>query len=398
MAVAVLYVIGSVLTIACLGAASLAVILLVEVMASIGARVEDDEPPMSQCRMCVLMPAHNEQAVIRLTLEAVMSGLAPGDRVLVVADNCDDDTAEIAGQMGADVIRRHDPTRRGKGYALDFGIRHLCPSPPDVVIVLDADCLPETGALRRLARRCHAAARPMQADYVMQAPELDAPPSLKIASFAWRVKNHVRPLGLKRLGFPSQLMGTGMAFPWNVIGAASLATGHLVEDLVLGLELAAAGTPARFAPGERVQSVFPTSREGQFAQRTRWEVGHLAVIRRTLPPLALQAFKARDWCFLALLVDVAVPPLALLAVVLVSLLLAASVVAFGGGLRLPLILATLGCVAFAAAIAGAWTRVGKDVIGFEDLVSIPSYIVWKFAIYTLALAEKPLAWARSKRD
>lgn len=58
----------------------------------------------------------------------------------MVADNCTDDTARLASAAGAEVIERHDALLRGKGYALDFGVRHLAQQPPDVVIVVDADC------------------------------------------------------------------------------------------------------------------------------------------------------------------------------------------------------------------------------------------------------------------
>ena len=50
----------------------------------------------------------------------------------MVADNCSDDTAEIARTAGVDVVVRHDPERRGKGYALEFGVRQLRLNPPDV--------------------------------------------------------------------------------------------------------------------------------------------------------------------------------------------------------------------------------------------------------------------------
>ena len=96
--------------------------------------------------IAVLMPAHNESAGIARPLNAIRMQLQPGDRVLVVADNCTDDTAEIALANGAEVIVRNDAERRGKGYALEFGVRHLEAQPPEVVIVIDADCLVHAGA------------------------------------------------------------------------------------------------------------------------------------------------------------------------------------------------------------------------------------------------------------
>src|SRR5262249_23597102 len=49
----------------------------------------------------VLIPAHNEEAGIGRTLDSVRPQLRPGDRLLVVADNCNDRTAEAARAHGA---------------------------------------------------------------------------------------------------------------------------------------------------------------------------------------------------------------------------------------------------------------------------------------------------------
>src|SRR5437762_2498433 len=78
-----------------------------------------------------------------------------GDRVLVVADNCTDATAAVAREHGVDVVDRFDETRRGKGFALDFGLRALdeISSAPPIVVMLDADCMLAPGALDALARQ-----------------------------------------------------------------------------------------------------------------------------------------------------------------------------------------------------------------------------------------------------
>jgi hypothetical protein len=45
-----------------------------------------------------------------------------------------------------------------------------------------------------------------------------------------------------------QLVGTGMAFPWDVIGKANIADDNIVEDLKLGLALAQFANPRVFCP------------------------------------------------------------------------------------------------------------------------------------------------------
>ena len=211
--------------------------------------------------VAILVPAHNESAGIQSTLDNIKPQLLPGDRLLVVADNCTDDTAAVATRAGAEVIIRNDPETLGKGYALDFGIKHLELNPPEIVIFIDADCKAAEGAIDRLAATCAATNRPVQALYLMSAPD-GSPVKYHVAEFAWRVKNWVRPLGLNALNLPCQLMGSGMAFPWEVIRAANLAHGSIVEDMKLGLELAQSGTPPLFCPAAKITSHFPSSAAG----------------------------------------------------------------------------------------------------------------------------------------
>lgn len=220
-------------------------------------------------RLVVLIPAHNEASVIADTLRSIAPQLSSFDRLIVVADNCADGTAAVASGEGAEVIVRSDLTRAGKGYALDFGVRHLEHDPPDVVVVIDADCQVAPGSIDKLARLCAKTGRPVQSLNLMRAGK-GADFKMRIAEFAWIVKNQARPEGLLRLGLPCQLMGTGMAFPWLCIRTAKLATGHIVEDLQLGIDLARAGTPPLFCPDALVVSEFPTSSDGVQGQRTRW--------------------------------------------------------------------------------------------------------------------------------
>jgi glycosyltransferase involved in cell wall biosynthesis len=153
-------------------------------------------------RLAVLVPAHDEALIIASTLRSVIPHLTPNDTLLVVADNCSDETAAVATNEGAEVIVRSDPVRRGKGYALEYGVRHLergRRGPPDLVIIVDADCQIGANAIDRLSRMCARTLRPIQAMYLMHAAE-HAGMKMRIAEFAWRIKNQVRPVGLQQLG------------------------------------------------------------------------------------------------------------------------------------------------------------------------------------------------------
>ena len=348
-------------------------------------------------QVAVLVPAHDEASIIRATLASITPQLQPGDRLLVVADNCTDDTAQLAREAGAEVVERHDLHLRGKGYALDFGVRHLARQPPEVVIVVDADCRVGEGAIERLALRCQQVARPVQALYLTHAPA-GAGPKVQVAEFAWRVKNLVRPRGWSRLGLPCQLMGAGMAFGWHDLGLVDLANGHLVEDVKLGLDLCQQGKPPVFCPEALVTSQFPANEQGLNSQRTRWEHGHLGLMLSDAPRRALAALKQGNGSLLAMTLDLLVPPLALLVLALVAVNLLAWLAYLLFGVAAPAWIALCGLALLGLAVALAWARFCRELIPFSVLLYAPFYAARKVPMYLGFLIKRQVDWVRSKRD
>jgi cellulose synthase/poly-beta-1,6-N-acetylglucosamine synthase-like glycosyltransferase len=347
--------------------------------------------------LAVLMPAHNESDGIARPLNALMAQMQPGDRVLVVADNCSDDTADIARANGAEVIVRHEPERRGKGYALDFGMRHLAAHPPEVVIVIDADCIVRDQAIDKLARYAHSLQRPVQALYLMRSPRGASLKTL-IAEFAWAVKNHARPLGYHHLGLPCQLMGTGMAFPWRLMRKAELASGHIVEDLKLGLDLAQHGHAPYFCHGALVTSIFPANSEGAQSQRTRWEHGSLGMLLKEGWPRLKIALKNRNRPLLALALDLCVPPLALLALLTASLGLSGVGLWWATGSLWPWAIGLFDMTLFGGAVLLAWLGFGRSIISLPSLAYAPLYACSKIPLYLRFMLRRQVEWVRSRRD
>jgi cellulose synthase/poly-beta-1,6-N-acetylglucosamine synthase-like glycosyltransferase len=372
-------------------------VFFVEVLMALPAYRPRGMPGGRRPSMAVVIPAHNETLVIAATLRAIVPQLIAGDRLVVVADNCADDTATIAAAAGAEVLERFDRERRGKGYALDFGVRHLEWNPPEIVLIIDADCAVDSGAIERLARMCLATGLPVQALYLMLSPQ-GAGLKTRIAEFAWLVKNQVRALGRHRLGLPCQLMGTGMAFPWSAISTAALASGHIVEDLKLGVDLAHAGAPTLFCPEARVTSHFPVTAEGIASQRTRWEHGHLDVILRVAPRLFLEALRRRDHNLLGLAFDLCVPPLALLMLLALTVFAGCAVFYLGTKLVLPLWLSATSLLMLGLSVLLAWVRYGRQVISLASLAYAPFYALWKIPLYLKFLVSRQAEWIRSRRD
>ncbi len=377
-------------------------ILAIEVLAAgraprVRTRVDSEAAP-ARVALAVLVPAHNEALGIAQTIGHIRKALPADARILVVADNCTDETAQVAAAAGAEVVERRDPTLRGKGYALAFGVHALAASPPDVVVIVDADCAPQENSIARVVTLAHATQRPVQGLYLLDPPEGELSPNMKVALIAWRLKNLARPLGLHTLGLPCHLVGTGMALPWAVVQKVNLHTGHLTEDVALGLDCAALRRAPIFCPEALFLSRFPTNVEAQGTQRARWETGHISIITKAVPALVLKAAKERNRDLLVLALDIAVPPLALLALGMMVSLVVSGILALAGGWTSPLLLSAAALSLLGFSVVWARDLVIKDTMSIFDLLLAPAYVAAKIMLYFRIMMGRNLEWVRTRRD
>lgn len=347
-------------------------------------------------RIAVLVPAHNEEMGIAGTIFSIRRQLNEGDRLIVIADNCNDTTAVQAVSAGAIVWEREDQIHHGKGYALRYAFERLAADPPEAVICIDADCVLEEDCISRLSRATMALNCPVQAAYLMHAAETAGPLSA-ISSFAVLVKNFVRLRGLQRLGFPCLITGSGVAYPWHVLRTVPHPEGHIVEDMQFSTELALAG----FAPQPCVEAVvhseLPTAVEAVASQRTRWEHGHLSVLVSELPRLLVGCVVKRSPELLALGLELAVPPLSLF-IPLFSLggLLILLAAAMTGDWR-PVGIWSMSAVTAGFGLTLAWKCFGQKILSPRQLLSLPQYAASKLPIYRQLMRKKQRTWVRTER-
>lgn len=388
----ILWVVAVVLLVPC-------TVLFIECMASLLPRRrvrENEQAAADRGRVAVLVPAHDEAAGIDATVRMIVPQLREGDRLLVIADNCHDATATVARNAGAQVTERHDSERGGKGYALAHGVKMLAADPPDVVVVVDADMSLAEGSVDALARQVKATGRAAQAVDLLDVPDHPQPRDL-VASLAFTMKNLVRPRGLARLGLPCQLMGTGMALPWSAVRDAKLATGNIVEDLQLGLDLAMSGHAARLCETARVTGRLPGQARAAKTQHARWEQGHLQTIATQTPRLVLSAVRTRRFEPLVLALDLCVPPLSLLVMALGGVLAVSAAAALAGAAGpAGLLLAANALVVTAVAVGCCGA--GRARQTWTALLAAPVYLVWKVPLYLGILLQPQRRWHRTERE
>ena len=193
-------------------------------------------------------------------------------------------------------------------------------------------------------------------------------------------------------------MGTGMIFQWDVIRSAPLASGNLVEDLKLGLDLASIGKAPYFFPFVKVTSDFPVTVKGTDSQRQRWVQGHIGMILKTVPRLLFTSIAHRNLDLLVLTLDLLVPPLSLLGLLIVGTLFVTCLAAVAGLSLAAMIISAANLLVFGLAIVVAWRRFGRDVLPGGALTSIGPLIAKKFRLYGQMLMGKTAAhWIRTDR-
>jgi cellulose synthase/poly-beta-1,6-N-acetylglucosamine synthase-like glycosyltransferase len=255
-----------------------------------------------------------------------------------------------------------------------------------------------TGALDALVRQAAATGRPAQGVYLIGTGR-ESDPRRRLSAFAVVLKNEIRPRGLDRLGLPCLLTGTGMAFPWEVVRKARLGTGNIVEDMKLGADLALAGYPPRLCPPARLSGAAAPGRQAAIKQRTRWEHGHVQTLLTQAPRLVTVGLVRLRPGLLGLGLELAVPPISLLAAGWLVLL--AACLAWGqwaGGSWAPAVTLAGVAVLSGGAVFLAWGKYGRKMLPLTTLLAAPVYIAWKLPIYVKMLVAREKAWVRTERD
>ncbi len=343
----------------------------------------------------ILMPAHNEAAIIASTIAKLEDVLVDTVSLLVVADNCSDATADIVRALGHRVIERRDAELKGKGFALAFGQDFLAQAPPQCVIVLDADCETDNISVSLLASLAITTGKAVQARNILK-PDPAASPMVQISSFAFWLKNVVRQRGQQRLGGPALLCGTGMAFPWSLFETLPLATGNIVEDLSLGIHLTKAGkSPIYFDDAVVLSNA--AHETAMLVQRTRWEHGFVATARQVAIGAITKGLSTRNRKLFQIGLHLLVPPLALLFALAIAILIVLFAGAYLSGSTVAFIALSLSTAIAGSSVLLAWVVGGHRWLSLRALLRVPVYVIWKIPIF-LGLARKAAPeWNRTER-
>ncbi|AGC49340.1 group 2 family glycosyl transferase [Myxococcus stipitatus DSM 14675] len=359
-------------------------------------------PPAPTRKFDVVIPSHNEELGIARTVANLSAVDYPPTmrRILVVADNCSDATAQKAREAGATVLERHDTEKRGKGYALAHAFEFSQKDGfADAVVVVDADTVVSPNLLQAYSRRLADGAHAAQAHYGVMNPT--ASWRTRLMTIALGMFHKVRSLGREALGVSCGLRGNGMCFTHEVLREVPHDAFSVVEDLEYGIRLGRKGHRVHYAWEAEVQGEMVTAEKQSRSQRQRWEGGRAQMRKLHGWPLLSDALKQKSGLLLDLSMDVLVPPLSQLVLATVGGAVAASVLVWlsGGTAVGASALAGFGLASLGAYVLRGWWVSGVGPRGLVDLAWAPVYVVWKVWLMLRGPgAEKRGEWVRTTRE
>ncbi|UOA09134.1 glycosyltransferase family 2 protein [Methylobacter sp. S3L5C] len=342
-------------------------------------------------RLIVVVPAHNEADGIAACITNLQSSLnqTTGCDLIIIADNCQDTTADIAEKSGARVLIREDKLNRGKGYALNYAFTRLLAENYDGFLVIDADSRINRQLIRDFQYAFAQGVDALQCRYRIANPE-DSRRS-RLQYIAWLAFNELRLFGREKLGVSVGILGNGFALNRTVLEAVPYEAGSIAEDMEYHLRLVAAGFKVHFLNTAIVSSDAPNQNTNAEVQRTRWEGGRFRLMMDHVPSLFLRVLRGQ-WRLLEPLAELLLLPLAFHVLLLFFALL----------IPCPLLqyYAITGLLLVVAHVMIA-IRFGGG--GFEEikvLTTVPFYILWKLTLLPKLWrnSRKNAAWQRTDRE
>lgn len=253
-----------------------------------------------QKRFLLLVPAHNEEKVIGSLVENLLNLDYPRDLydVIVIADNCTDDTAKISRELGADDVIEHTSLPgelKGKPYGIKYAFDVLgddLQTKYDGVAFFDADNLVTINYLQEMNKHLLNGDQLIQCYLDSKNPN-DNWITLSYAT-SYYYMNRSWQLAKSRLGLGNAIGGTGFCVDTQLIKEVGWTARSLTEDLEFTMQCLLRGIPAKWSHHSRVYDEKPESFIASCVQRLRWARGHWDVCFKYTHKLFFRAITKLD--------------------------------------------------------------------------------------------------------
>ena len=265
---------------------------LYQIIISICSLVKFKDKPIledKENRFMTIIPAHNEAAVVGNLVESLKKQNYSKELydIYVIADNCTDNTAEVARKAGAIVFERFDESKKTKGFALQWFLAQKIQenAPYDAFCIFDADNIVDVNFLKAMNKKLCQGENVVQGYRDIKNPT-DNWITAGYAIFYWTM-NRFYHLARYNLGLSPLLNGTGFMVRFDLIKPTGWDTKTLTEDIEFSLKNIINGKKLGWATDAIVYDEQPTGFKQSWSQRTRWTVGHIQCMKEYTGLLAL---------------------------------------------------------------------------------------------------------------
>ena len=247
-------------------------------------------------RFMAIIPAHNEESVILNLIESLKQQNYPKELldIYVIADNCTDNTAEIARKAGAIVYERFEPEKKTKGYAMQWFLAKKIEenAPYDAFCVFDADNIVDKEFIKNMNKKLCQGEEVVQGYRDIKNPT-DNWITAGYAIFYWTM-NRFYHLARYNLGLSPLINGTGFMVKFDVIKPEGWNTKTLTEDIEFSLKNIIKSRKFGWAVDAKVYDEQPLGFIQSWKQRSRWTVGHIQCIQHYTKDLMLAVKKNKS--------------------------------------------------------------------------------------------------------
>ena len=239
-------------------------------------------------KFMAIIPAHNEETVVGNLVESLKAQNYPKDKydIYVIADNCTDDTAKVAKEAGAIVLKRFDEFHKTKGFALDWFLKQKIEEDADydAFCLFYADNIVDKDFLKNMNKKLCQGEEVVQGYRDIKNPN-DSWISSGYAIFYWMMHRFYH-LARYNLGLSALLNGTGFMVKFDLVKPNGWKTITLTEDIEYSLMNIIDGRKVSWSTDAIVYDEQPITFKQSWVQRSRWTVGHLQCMKHYTKDLA----------------------------------------------------------------------------------------------------------------
>ena len=254
------------------------------VVASGRARQRTAALSQSTPRLLFLVPAHDEELLVRSCVQSLQQMRYPSDHydAVVIADNCTDRTAEIVREIGGRCLERFDPALRGKPRAIAWALEQLPMNSYDAMVLIDADAVVDSGFAAGLAEIDQLRTKAAQPFNDVRNPNETSVTRMAAVLAGGMYRG---AFVLKRRAGLNVPLGCGMCVGADILAKHGWTTFSLSEDWEFYASMAAEGVTIEFAPESHLYAQEAKSLNQSGSQRQRWLAGTFLTLFRRGPDI-----------------------------------------------------------------------------------------------------------------